>query len=294
MKSAKNVLTNNLNEYLLSDEKLQLLKDVELEIFDDVYQACRKRKIPFYLMHGTMLGAVRHQGFIPWDDDIDTAAYLEDFDKIKAAILEDYPNKYEFAGLFENYHQNAFFALKVMLKGSKAIEINAENNPDPRGIFIDIFPIFKVSQILKKRQKMYKKMSFYRHVGALAFEYKYPPTTLLKQGGDVEKYYKKRRLMGMLCAPFYLWSRKKLLKNYHRYDKQDTGYYAINIAIGLKNDYGITQEILSQEREYQFENHRYLSLANYDYLLKAQYGDNYMTLPPLEKRERHMMLDVKR
>ena len=111
MKSSKNVLTNNLSQYFLSDEQMDLLKKTELSIFDDIYKACKKRNIPFYLMHGTMLGAVRHKGFIPWDDDIDTVAYIEDFDKIKHAIIDDYPNKYEFAGIFENYNTNPFFAL---------------------------------------------------------------------------------------------------------------------------------------------------------------------------------------
>lgn len=293
MKSSKNVLTNNLSEYLLSDEQIALLKEVELKIFDDVYKACQKRGIPFYLMHGTMLGAVRHKGFIPWDDDIDTAAYLEDIDKIKQAVREDYPNKYEFAGIFENYKTNAFFALKVMLKGTNAIEINAESIPDPKGVFVDIFPIFKTSPKLKTRNKMYKKFQFYKHIGALGFEYKYPPKLLLNMQGKVGKYYKKRRFLGFLCAPFYKWSRKKILKIYHKYDNKDTNYYAINVAIGLKNKYAITKDMLKETREYEFENHKYISLANYDYLLKAQYGDDYMTLPPIEKRERHMMLKVK-
>lgn len=293
MKSSKNVLTNNLSQYILSDEQMKLLKEAELKIFDDVYKACQRRNIPFYLMHGTMLGAVRHKGFIPWDDDIDTAAYLEDIDKIKQAVCEDYPNKYEFAGIFENYNTNAFFALKVMLKGTDAIEINAESVPNPKGVFVDIFPIFKTSSKLKTRNKLYKKFQFYKHIGALGFEYKYPPKLLLNMQGEVGKYYKKRRFLGFLCAPFYKWSRKKILKIYHKYDNKDTDYYAINVAIGLKNKYAITKDMLKETREYEFENHKYISLANYDYLLKAQYGDDYMTLPPIEKRERHMMLKVK-
>lgn len=293
MKSSKNVLTNNLSQYFLSDEQMVLLKKTELAIFDDIYNACKKRNIPFYLMHGTMLGAVRHKGFIPWDDDIDTVAYIEDFDKIKHAIIDDYPNKYEFAGIFENYNTNPFFALKVMLKGTNAIEINAENMPDPKGVFVDIFPIFKTSSKLKTRNKLYKKFQFYKHVGTLAFEYRFPPELLLSMGGEVGKYYKKRRFLGRLCLPFYKWSRKKILNLYHKFDNKDTGYYAINVAIGMKNEYGITKDILNETSEYEFEGRKYVSLANYNYLLKAQYGENYMTLPPLEKRERHMMLKIK-
>lgn len=293
MKSSKSVLTNNLSQYFLSDEQMDLLKKTELAIFDDIYKACKKRNIPFYLMHGTMLGAVRHKGFIPWDDDIDTTAYIEDFDKIKQAIIKDYPNKYEFAGIFENYNTNPFFALKVMLKGTEAIEINAERMPDPKGVFVDIFPIFKTSSKIKTRNKLYKKFQFYKHVGTLAFEYRYPPKLLLSMNGEVGKYYKKRRFLGRLCSPFYKWSRKKILNLYHKFDNKDTDYYAINVAIGMKNEYGVTKDILNATREYEFEGHKYVSLANYDYLLKAQYGENYMTLPPLEKRERHMMLKIK-
>ena len=292
IKSAKNILTNNLSQYIVSDEQLQFLKNAELSIFDDVYNACKKRHIPFYLMHGTMLGAVRHKGFIPWDDDIDTAAHLEDLEKIKIAIKEDYPQKYDFAGIFEDYNTNPFYGLKVMLKDSQAVEMSSENFPNPKGIFIDVFPIFKTSPKLKTRNKLYKKIKLCMHIGALTFEYRYPPTTLLNMKNKVGKYYRRRRLIGRFLSPFYKLSRKKILKIYHLYDNKNSDYYAINIAIGLKNKYSITKDILNETREYEFEGRKYVSLANYDYLLKAQYGENYMSLPPLEKRERHMMLKI--
>lgn len=290
MRTSKQILTENLQEYLLDNQVLKKLQNEIFTIFDDVYNACKKNNIPLYIMHGTLLGAVRHKGFIPWDDDIDAVSYAKDFPKIIDAVSKEYPNKYEFAGLFYDYNKNPFFALKIMKKNSSFVELTAENYPNPKGIFIDIFPIFPIPTNKFKRKLLSKKIDFLVHVGTLGFEYKYSPNKLFHINKKVRSYYLKRRALGFFCRPFYTFSRKKLLKYF--YQTKYSKYFAINTVIGF-DKYLVDNTILNNVSLYEFNGKLYESFADYDYLLKAQYGDDYMVLPPVEKREVHIVLDIK-
>lgn len=292
MKGSKLVLSNSAKDYYLSDDQMEKLKKAELEILVDAYSACQKRNIRLYLTYGTLLGAVRHKGFIPWDDDIDVAAKYDDIPKIIAAIKEDFPDKYDLAGLFVDYKTNPFYGLKIMKKGTEAIELSAENNPRPLGIYIDIFVIFKTSEIAKKRERDYSKFDFWMHVGTLGFEFRHKPTTVFKINKESRRYYRFRRLLGFFCSPFYSFSRKKLFKLYSKYEGKNTGFYAVDYLAGMKGSPIQTAQVDSVS-EYEFAGQKFMSFGDCDYILKALYGPTYMELPPVEQRERHMMLRVK-
>lgn len=291
MESSKTILTRTAKGYCLDDEQLAKLKKVELEILCDVFSSCQKRGITLWLAYGTLLGAVRHKGFIPWDDDIDVAAKYEDIAKLIDAVKEDYPEKYDFAGLLYDYRTNPFYGLEIMKRGTKAIELTAENNPLPLGIYIDIFPIFNASSDSRKRSKDFSKFDFWVHVGSLAFEYRHKPTQVFKLSKGSKRYFTIRRFLGFFCAPFYSLSRKKLLKYYEKYQQENTGYCAVDYLVGLKENPVKTSEANSLD-EYEFEGLRFTSFKDFDSMLKRLYGPTYMELPPVEERERHMMLEL--
>ena len=228
----------------------------------------------------------------PTDSLIAIAAHYYDFPKIIEAVKAEFPGKYDFAGLPVDYKTNAFYGLKIMKKGTEAIEMPSENCPRPLGIFIDIFAIFKVSDNPKKRLKDFKRFDFWVHVGALAFEYRHKPKVVFELSAESKKYYRMRRLLGFVCNPFYAHSRKVLLKLYKKYDGQNTGYYAVDYLAGMKGD-AIPEKEITATSEYEFAGHKFTSFGNYDFILKLLYGSAYMELPPVEQRERHMMLKVR-
>ena len=101
-----------MNKVIKEEQEIKVVKNLEdlhkelfilLCEFDDF---CKENNIKYSLTSGTLIGAIREKGFIPWDDDIDVVAFAKDFPKIIDAVKKEYPNKYEFAGIFYDYNKN--------------------------------------------------------------------------------------------------------------------------------------------------------------------------------------------
>ena len=97
MKDSKNLYTRCFSEYKLSDEDLKKLQSELLEILVDIKTVCDKHQIDYMLCGGTMLGAIRHKGFIPWDDDVDIMMLRNEYNKFKAVFDEELSEKYVLA-----------------------------------------------------------------------------------------------------------------------------------------------------------------------------------------------------
>lgn len=72
-----------MKEHLMTESEIKQLKEVEIELFDELDRVCKLLDIPYFMVGGTLLGAVRHQGFIPWDDDIDVVMFREDLERLE-------------------------------------------------------------------------------------------------------------------------------------------------------------------------------------------------------------------
>ena len=128
----------------LSNKQLRKLQMVELDILVEVDRICRKHNIEYFLAGGTLIGAIRHNGFIPWDDDIDISMTRENYNKfIEVQKKELNTDKYYFESMETDENCGMLYA-KVKRKNSKYIEFASDSNRDNLGIWIDIFPIDKV------------------------------------------------------------------------------------------------------------------------------------------------------
>ena len=128
------------------------LQNTILMIADEIKRICEKHEIKYYIVAGTLLGAVRHQGFIPWDDDLDIIMTRLDFERfIQICQIElDSSKFYLQCGGNEEYY--AFEFAKIQLKGTKIIEDFNWNVPIQNGIFVDIFPLDNLPDNYIKRE----------------------------------------------------------------------------------------------------------------------------------------------
>lgn len=137
-----------MKEYIIAeheDGSIVTVADVHrvlLEMMKDIDRVCQKHKIPYWLSGGSALGAVRHGGFIPWDDDMDIAMMREDYERFIKKAVFDLPERYVFQ-CFENDNKfNVCVPSKLVLKGTKIKEYNTlmkSKCEHGDGLFIDIF-----------------------------------------------------------------------------------------------------------------------------------------------------------
>ena len=263
------------NEY---DKKtLDKLHNVELELLNEFVRICDKNKLTYFLVGGSLLGAVRHSGFIPWDDDIDVGMPRKDYDKFLKIVTKELKDDYFIRSVETNKDYYLPFA-KIMKKNTLFVE-EAKNNDNPetygdKGIFIDIFPFENV----KKFGLGYKTR--------FALSYAIMDTIFYKLGSCELKDTKYKPLTIL----FSIFSKRRLTKIFHHIVtkcKDDNSKYISVIGAG----YGFRKEFMERSnvlpvKKITFENKKYNGMNNNDAYLSSLYGD-YMKLPPKEKRINH-------
>ncbi|HYH03314.1 MAG TPA: LicD family protein [Bacillota bacterium] len=136
-----------MQETKLNEDNLRAAQLVMLKILKQVDQVCKKHNIPYWLDSGTLLGAVRHQGFIPWDDDVDICMMREDYDRFLKIALEALPPELLLQNIFTDKHCLYNYS-KVRDTNSLFVTVEELNQAISynQGIFIDIFPVDKLSK----------------------------------------------------------------------------------------------------------------------------------------------------
>lgn len=253
-------------------EKIELdrLRQTELEIMDVVHNFCKEHNLKYSLVYGTLLGAVRHKGFIPWDDDMDICMPRRDYDKFielweknppKGYVLQNKNNSPEFSQNFTKIRKDhtAFLYFEEETKYLYH-----------KGIFIDIFPGDNApdSYISRKIQYCFSAVSllFYRGFSSGS------------KGiiGAIEK------ILLALPKKYHPTLRKWAERGVTHWNNNATKKIVFGNTIGEASRY-FDIDLFDHIQEYSFENRRYCGFANYDEVLKTQYGD-YMNLPPEEDR----------
>ncbi|MGN8825134.1 LicD family protein [Segatella copri] len=299
-KSAKEIMNNlalKTNCLMEVDQDMRNhLQDVLVEMMQDIHNVCIKRKIGYALVGGSCLGAVRHQGFIPWDDDIDISMLREDWEKFRSCFDEELGEKYVMeAPQYGNKDCKTTWA-KVYKKKTVLQEIMDVNTPYEQGIFIDIFFYENVSnnKIIRKIDACLS--DFLKGVATSMVFYKYPNELMKQYYGatpQTKRYYNMRRFLGFL---FSWMSHKRFCDCYDKFvSRHKTPSEYITAPTGRKNYMG---EILQRkwwipQKQVKFENTEFLVPADSHNYLLTLFGKNYMQLPPVEKREKHFIVKLK-
>lgn len=253
-----------------TDVTLRKLQLVLLSMLKDVDKICKKHDIHYLLFSGSVLGAVRHQGFIPWDDDLDIAIHRDQYSQLLKALQEDLPEQYvvQCFDLDERYLV-PFPAMKIRLKNTFVEEENIllkNKCTDCDGVFIDVFLLNYVSED--------KKMDYHCR---------------LKNTGLATVI---TTLENMNRNPISL--KKQFLQNAIDYGNQNRDSKLIGDEItwiynSPRKPYIYRYDDIFPTKLYPFEDGMFPVPNNPEAFLKAHYGDSYMEYPPEDKRApKHM------
>ena len=135
----------------MEPKKSEKLKSTELKILVEFDRICKKNKIKYSLGYGTLLGAIRHKGFIPWDDDIDIMMFLDDYLKFEKMVNSELKEEFYFQTRNDN-PCNYVFWNRLGLKNTTSIDLRYKDIKADWGICIDIFPIIPISDKKLKRK----------------------------------------------------------------------------------------------------------------------------------------------
>ena len=230
------------------------IRECQYGIMKFLKKICDENDIDYYLAYGTLLGAVRHHGFIPWDDDVDIYIKGKDIDK-----FADLVNKSERYQVITCKNCNDYYdQLSLMIDTSTVADINAFPLQATSGVSIDIFPLYGLPE---KKEELAEYAAKIKKMESEKWSHIHEPAKCIETTRKIQEFisgydYDVEKYTGFILSPYYI---KDHLKKEH----------------------------FSEKKYMTFEDEIFCVPGDYDAILKTIYGD-YMSLPPIEKRtKRH-------
>lgn len=248
------------------------VKSIQLGILKNVSKYCEDNNIRYSLAYGTLIGAIRHKGYIPWDDDIDIVMPRPDYEKFIR----------NFNGCLKNYSVYAteinsnFLYPFAKVSYDKSIFIETTNIKHDIGINIDIFPMDGIPSI--DNTELIRKQNFYRNLANFK-------NVKVSTNRNIFK-----NIFLILGKIFLFWLplkiiNSKMIDNSKKYSFNNEDY-CCNISTGLVANKPIPKKYLEEYIECTFEDDKFNATKFYNQWLLSIYGD-YMKMPPKEKQVTH-------
>jgi len=263
---------------IISDEQLYKLKQIELDIFKNFINVCQKLNLKYYLLGGTLLGAVRHEGFIPWDDDIDVGMPRKDYEVFISKGQEMLPKKY----FIQNFYSDLDFPLnftKIRDNETTFLETSVRKLNINHGVFIDVFPLdfYPNKEKERNRIKIKKKILDSRISSAFYFNKK--------------RFSFKLCLLKVVSHMFYPSISKAVQKKEKLYKSVTDGKFLVNHSGAWGDKEVVPAEWYGEGCLLKFNGLEVVAPKEYDKWLSQVYG-NYMIFPPEESRIPHHYIDI--
>lgn len=266
------------------DETLQKLKNMELELLKDFQDLCERHGLNYFAGGGTAIGAVRHQGFIPWDDDIDVNLYRDDYELFLKYAKEEYSDKYEIMNA-ETSDIYPLMSTRWMKKGTKFKEECFKDLNLNLGVFLDIYCFDNVPDDDKKMKRQGRYVWFLNKLMIL----KAVKRPVLYFGGWKAKFvYAVSWMVHIFMNLFHISNAflyKKIKKELTKYNGQRTkriAYYFDPTPFTSVINY----DDVFPPKTLPFEDGEIKVGCHVEKYLKRRFGD-YMKLPPEDKRHNH-------
>lgn len=258
----------------LTAQELRQVQLIQLEMLKEVDRICTLCGIHYNIIAGTLLGAVRHEGYIPWDDDADVALLREEYERFRDACKKELDHSRFY---FQDHRNTTGYRWgygKLRRKGTQFLREHQEHMPYEQGIFIDIFPLDSVSdnKIIRTCQNFQcfciRKM-MWAPVGMVA-----------SKGWFWKRWY---QMLNIVPADV-------LYRYYNCYvkrrNKKKTNWVRILTFPTPNKEYGYLREWYENSEKIEFEKEMFWGIRDYDAYLAFKFGD-YRKLPPMEMRKVH-------
>lgn len=244
------------------------LRTIQMGILDDVHRFCEAHGIRYSLSSGTLIGAVRHKGYIPWDDDIDIYMLRADYER----FLQEYHDslgRYRVLDPKREQHYYYTFAKVVDLR-TKMIEKETEGYEI--GVYIDVFPVDYVTEDLKERERVFRLKKLLYKIRRCKISESNPLQSRLA--------FLCYRSLPVSVGLLNRWIERLIVR------RQPTATLCHMTEAGpsIKGCFPVTD--MEQTIDMPFEDRVYKVMAGYDDHLRRTYGD-YMQLPPEAQRVTH-------
>ena len=250
--------------------KLNEIHLLELDILKYIDMICEENEIHYSLAYGTLLGAIRHKGFIPWDDDIDIFMLREDYDKFINVLSKERNGRYALMSL--NNDKNYCYDYAKVVDTSTRIEMDDIVCNENDGLWVDVFPLDRISR-LPIIHKYF--IVFFVICNSLSLHFHFP-----------------RKKRSYIWYPLWMVARifgprffAKIIDALAKIGRNNKYVGRIGGA-SIRKNYYFKREWCFPITKVSFEGYEFQAFGEYDKLLKFEFGD-YMELPPVDKRISH-------
>lgn len=267
-------------QYRISEVELKQIQEIQQELIREVARICRKCGIHFNMVGGTMLGAIRHKGYIPWDDDADIGFLRAEYEKFREACKTELNHEKFYMQDLRDTKGYRWGYGKLRRKNTEFVRFGQEFMPFEKGISIDLMPFDNVPDGCLMKRVHFFACFFYRKIFWSAV------------GSRNEKNLCKRVIYKMMN----LLPMDVVIKSYQHFidvgQRRKTQLVRILTFPTPKGVYGYERQWYTNLAKYQFGEMTLPGARDYDGYLHTKYGD-YMELPPVEKRKIHPVSKLK-
>ena len=269
------------NAIVIPPEDMRKMQQMQLEMLEELDRVCRRNGINYTISNGTLLGAVRHKGYIPWDDDADTMMLREDYEKFKRCANQLNPK----ICYFQDHSTDSGYRWgygKLRRTGTSYVRAGQEHLKGRTGVFIDVFPMDDIREkpiacwvqrtlAFCSRKITYSEVAKLQEKGA---------KKLLNNALSLIPLSWVYSVMGIYARDSRNQSNNRVTALFMPIKKRVDPYSG-------KECFGRPKEWLLDGADYDSEQLRLRGPADYDACLRWQYGSNYMTPPPENERGQH-------
>ena len=269
----------------MGNANIDLLHQVDMEIVKEVLRICEKHGLNYYMLGGTMLGAIRHKGFIPWDDDIDLGMPRDDYERFLEIAPQELAEHLKVVN-YRNDPNYMYYITRILDTETTVIEERIGNDNKYTHASIDIFPIDGTPNNKLLRKIYYFRVMYHRALMSLCYKDSIDRKRKRSKKEKILLWVMEHIPVNKLTTPY---KQKCKIDKLLRKQKVQGSKYIGNIMGAYRTREIVPAEYYGEGAMYPFEDMQLRGLSMYEEYLTHTYGD-YMQLPPEDSRKTHFKI----